>query len=186
MSKGILNNTIWSLFSRIFTVIISVIAVIYLARYLGPSEFGIFTLIISTTALCSVFVDLGISPASARLLAQEKWNSKSILLLSTKVLIILLLSFYSIFYLFSEQFFELINAEKLNSLFYVFIVLILLQTFLRFYQKCFEGLKRVDLSSKISLLFEWAPWGLAILFVVLLGPLAKNAIIGKIVDNHSL
>lgn len=186
MPKGILNNTIWSLSARLFTVVVKVIAVIFLARFLGPSEFGIFTLIISTVALFSVFVDLGISPATARLLAQDKWNSKHAILLSSKLLFLTFTLFALIIYFFGDFFFGLINAVKLNELLLIFVVLILLQTFQKFYQKCFEGLRRVDLSSKVSLLFEWSPWGFAILSVALLGPTAKNAIIGKIAGSGLL
>ena len=174
------NNTLWSLTARIFNILIKSVAVIILARFLGPNEFGVFTLIISTAALFSVFIDLGFTPATARLLAESRWNNKEIIRISATIIGVTFTLFAFVFYSKSHHLFELLNAKVLNDFTFLFIALVLTTISTKYLKKCFEGLRRVDLSSKYSLLFEWAPWTFAIVFVFFLRPSAGYALSGKL------
>jgi len=184
--SNLVYNSIWSLASRIFNIIVKAFAVIFLARILGPSEFGVFTLVISTVALLAVFVDLGISPASARLLAEDNYNNRNVVLSSSRMIFLIFILFSGLLFYFGDDLFTLINAEVLSDFKLLFILLIFVQIVQQFLKKCFEGLKRVDLSSKVSLSLDWAPWGLAILFVILFTTTAKYAVIGKVIGTSLL
>lgn len=183
---NIVDSAFWSLLSKFFNILVKAVSVIFIARILGPGEFGIFTLIISTAVLFSIFVDLGISPASARFLSENKWDNKSIVKMSSTLLLSLYLIFAGLFSFFGEYFFNLINASALNDYTVLFLVLVFFQIVHKYFLKCYEGLRRVDLSGKISFALSWAPWGLSLLFVLFLRGSAEYAIIGKILGTTLL
>jgi len=180
---SILKNARWSLLARVLNVVLKAIAVIYLARLLGPNEFGIFTLILTAAALITVFIDLGISPATARFLAEEKWNNRKILLSSFTILLGVYFTIAGLLLLFGGHLFNLINAAVLDDFSVYLILLIFFQVKHQFFKKCYEGLKRVDLSSKVSLVFDWTPWGLALIFVLIFNATANYAVLGKLAGS---
>jgi O-antigen/teichoic acid export membrane protein len=153
----ILYNAKWSLLARVLNVVLKAIAVIYLARLLGPNEFGFFTLILTAAALITVFIDLGISPATARFLAEEKWGNRKILFSSVIILLGVYFTIAGLLLLFGGHLFKMINAAVLDDFSVYLILLIFFQVKHQFFKKCYEGLKRVDLSSKVSLVFDWTP-----------------------------
>lgn len=181
--KEILRGTLWSTLARSFRVVVKVFAVVLIARWLGPSNFGLFTLVLSAVALGAVFIDLGIAPGTARLLAEGRKNRQSIFRISFGVLLTTLGLGGVLLFSFGETLFGIINASRLHNFVGLFLGLLGAQVFFNYGRKIFEGLRRVDLSSKVGLALEWAPWTLALAAVAFIRAEAEYALIGKLIGT---
>jgi O-antigen/teichoic acid export membrane protein len=73
------QNTSWILTERLITMGISVIVVVYVARYLGPEEFGILNFALSCVAILSAFANLGLDDVVVRNLVLSPDETDSIL-----------------------------------------------------------------------------------------------------------
>lgn len=169
--------------ARIFRIAVKSLAVIFIVRWLGPSEFGLFTLALSTVALVAVFVDLGISPGTARLLAEGEHGTTEVLRTSTVVLTCSLVIGSLILVAYGDAFLALINAEELQGLILVLVGLLWARVAVYYAKKLFEGLRRVDLSSRVSLAIDWAPWAFALLGVGVLQASAAVGLVGKLLGT---
>ena len=75
--KRIFKNTSILFTAQIVNYILAFFYTIYLARYLGVSDFGILTFGISFTTIMGVTADLGLSILAVREIARDKSISSS-------------------------------------------------------------------------------------------------------------
>lgn len=61
IKKKLINNLFWLLFSRITKILGSLVVVVWVARYLGPGEFGILNYALAYSAFFMLFVHLGLN-----------------------------------------------------------------------------------------------------------------------------
>lgn len=177
-NREIIHGSAWSLLSRIIQVLIKSGAVIFLARFLGASDFGLFMLVISISTIATAFIDIGISPGTARLLAEDRYNNKelirkSILLLSLTSLAILTICIIGFPYLS-----DLLSAGELREVNLLVAVLIFSLIVQKYFMKVFEGSRQVISFGKIYSLAGWLPWFLSFFFVLIKGEDVFWAIIG--------
>ncbi|MEK6958768.1 MAG: flippase [archaeon] len=59
--KKVIKNIGWLSFDRIFQIVVSLFVGVWIARYLGPSDFGLMSFVIAIGAILSPFIGLGIS-----------------------------------------------------------------------------------------------------------------------------
>lgn len=71
LASHISSHTIFNILADAFRILVSTFMIIYVARKLGPSEYGIISLGLSITAIAGLFYDFGISTSTARFLAEE-------------------------------------------------------------------------------------------------------------------
>lgn len=64
--KKYLANTSWLFFERILRIIISFVVAIFVVRYLGPKDFGLYSYVISFAWLFASFSSLGLESISTR------------------------------------------------------------------------------------------------------------------------
>ncbi|MEJ2506409.1 MAG: oligosaccharide flippase family protein, partial [Ignavibacteriaceae bacterium] len=64
--KKYFANTSWLFFERILRIIISFIVTIYIVRYLGPKDFGLYSYVISFSWLFGAFSTLGLEAIAVR------------------------------------------------------------------------------------------------------------------------
>ncbi|MCG6960957.1 MAG: flippase [Ignavibacteriaceae bacterium] len=64
--KKYFTNTSWLFFERILRIIISFIVTIYIVRYLGPKDFGLYSYVISFSWLFGAFSTLGLEAIAVR------------------------------------------------------------------------------------------------------------------------
>ena len=83
--KKYLNNTSWLMFDKIFRLIVNVFLVVYIARYLGPDQFGLFSFVRSVAGILIVFSSLGLDQIVVKSLV-EKQNNHDVLLGSSFLL----------------------------------------------------------------------------------------------------
>jgi len=70
--QTIVKNTFWLSFSTILSKIIKYFLIIYVARILGATEYGVFNFAMSFVALFNIFADLGITSLISREVAKEE------------------------------------------------------------------------------------------------------------------
>jgi len=98
VKQTIAKNTFWLSFSMVLSKIIRYFLIIYVARILGATEYGVFSFAMSFVALFSIFADLGITSLISREVAKEEksgihisaaFTLKLLLTIATLVLIVI-------------------------------------------------------------------------------------------------
>jgi O-antigen/teichoic acid export membrane protein len=75
---SIARNTVFAVAVRITGIVFTAILTIFLVRYLGPREYGVFSLAMGVGALMTVPSDLGISMSAARFAAELRGDGGSV------------------------------------------------------------------------------------------------------------
>lgn len=71
-SESIARNTAFSLGTQLTTAAFTAVLILYLARALGPAEFGVFSLALSIATVLLLPTDFGVSQSTARFLAERR------------------------------------------------------------------------------------------------------------------
>lgn len=77
--KKYLSNTSWLFAEKIFRISIGLFIIIWLARYLGPEQFGTFNYTLSFVAIFGVFSSLGLDKLVTKELLSNPENSNQIM-----------------------------------------------------------------------------------------------------------
>jgi len=102
-------NVSWLLAQNAIKLIFGLTASLYLAKYLGPEDFGIYSFVISILSILLLFTNLGIDPILIRELVNKKINSVTLmgssfaLTLSGGVLGFLLMGLLGYYYGFNSK-----------------------------------------------------------------------------------
>ncbi len=91
--KSLLVDGMWLLSQHGFKFVVSFFVTVFLARYLGPENYGLFSLSIAYILIFAIFSDLGISNILVRDLVT---NEKKEALLSTAFILNILLNYFLI------------------------------------------------------------------------------------------
>src|SRR3954447_21388570 len=75
---SIARNTVFAVAVRLSGIVFTGLLTIFLVRYLGPREYGVFSLAMGVGALMTVPSDLGISMSAARFAAERRGDSGSV------------------------------------------------------------------------------------------------------------
>src|SRR3954471_19845161 len=75
---SIARNTVFAVAVRLTGIVCTGILTIFLVRYLGPAEYGVFALAMGVGALMTVPSDLGISMSAARFAAELRGDGASV------------------------------------------------------------------------------------------------------------
>ncbi|MFW6047632.1 MAG: flippase, partial [Candidatus Woesearchaeota archaeon] len=179
LAGRLITSSLWSLFARLFSIIVKATIFVYLVNLLGSAEYGIYTSVLAIISLFSIFFDFGISSSAAKYISENKYNFKEIIKQAQIFYGITFAFVFTILFVFSQQISDLLNANFFNEYLFLILLLILLRVLEKFCKKVFEGLGRVDISSKISVFTEWMPWVFGIILVILINKTAKFALYGK-------
>lgn len=96
MSPLVIKNTSWLFFEKIIRMSLSLFVGIYVARYLGPEEFGQLSYAISLYTILFSFSNFGIDGVVVKKLVEERDEYNKGMLIFTSMIIKLSLSFLSI------------------------------------------------------------------------------------------
>jgi O-antigen/teichoic acid export membrane protein len=69
---GIVRNTTYAFGVQVAVGLFSAVLTLFLVRRLGPTGYGIFALAVAIGILCALLAELGISPATARFVAERR------------------------------------------------------------------------------------------------------------------
>lgn len=148
IANHISSHTFLNILANSFRVLVSGIVLIFVARTLGPTQYGIVFLGLSVAAIAGLFFDFGITTSTACFLADGK-SLNSLIYNNGRFLNLLFsLIFSVIFFSLSKPIAEFIN---IGSATYIQIIcfLTLFTSLFRFSTKCLQGIKKTD---KVALL----------------------------------
>jgi O-antigen/teichoic acid export membrane protein len=77
-TESIARNTGFALATHAATAAFTAVVTIFLARYLGPEQFGVFALAVGIGAVLLLPGDAGISTAAARFIAERRGNNQAV------------------------------------------------------------------------------------------------------------
>jgi O-antigen/teichoic acid export membrane protein len=77
-AEGIVRNAVFAGASKIAGAAFTAVLTIFLVRYLGPKEYGVFALAMGVGGLMTVPADLGISVSAARFIAERRGDPDGI------------------------------------------------------------------------------------------------------------
>ena len=77
-TESIARNTAFALATHAATAAFTAVLTIFLARYLGPEQFGVFALAVGIGAVLVLPGDAGISTAAARFIAERRGNDRAV------------------------------------------------------------------------------------------------------------
>ena len=125
--QNYLKNSSWMLFEYMLKIVSGIFVGIYIARYLGPDQFGILNYVIAIVAVFLAIGRLGMDAILVRELARNPDRRKNIM--ATSFWLMLIASFLAFLAIFSLSFF--IEGEKQVRLYiWVLSLCILLQVFM--------------------------------------------------------
>ena len=73
-ADSIVRNAVFAGASKVSGAAFTAVLMIFLVRYLGPEEYGVFALALGVGSLMTVPADLGISVSAARFIAERRGN----------------------------------------------------------------------------------------------------------------
>lgn len=77
--RNVITNTGWLLFDRIYRMLVGFFVAVWIARYLGPEQYGFLTFAQSFVALFAVFATLGLEAIVVRNIVKEPLRKHEIL-----------------------------------------------------------------------------------------------------------
>ncbi|MDO8602160.1 MAG: flippase [bacterium] len=100
--QTVTKNTIWLGISNIGGRLLRAIIIVYSARLLGPSNWGVFSYTVTLAGFLTIFTDMGINPVLTRRIASGKTPEERAQMLSTTFfvkMVLLSLSVVAIFFI---------------------------------------------------------------------------------------
>lgn len=187
LRRSLVRGATWSLLANVSQAAMKVVATVLLARVLGPADMGVMLVVLSMVALMSIFTDLGLSAAMARRLSEAPTEAAGTIAMAVRLLLPVLLVVGLIVFAYADGLSALLGLQTVGNgtLSYrtLLVALLISGVAFKFVSKAFEGLRRVDLSGRITVLIGWAPWAAAIALASLVAPTGVVALHGKLVGE---
>jgi len=158
IGKKVLRGTFWLTFSKSFHFFLAGMTIIFIARWLGPDNYGYIPLVASIIGLGIIFADAGVAPSTARFLAEVQGNERntwSLLKRTFKLRLFILMPICLGIYLTIDWLARFLDAPLLPKFGWLIALLLFLQTMQRWIAKVCEGTGNVDLLGKINLSISW-------------------------------
>ncbi|MEW9671324.1 flippase [Ammoniphilus sp. 3BR4] len=149
-------GTMWSMVGQLVNLVFGFAILILTTRYLGPNQYGLLQTILTLTVLSVMVADFGFSSSVARYVAEHQdnpfrrseyiFNGLAIKIGSSLIIILLLVN--------ALPFIENLLKVELDEYSLLLIAITLLRSFREFFLKVFQGLRRLDLSTKFNLFYN--------------------------------
>lgn len=178
LTSDIVRGFSWSIAARILQISLSGAALVLLARYLGPGEFGLLTLVLALSVIVAGFQEFGVAPATARMLAESKHSHRRVARVGASLLTCLLVGGWVVLAIFFPALASILESPELPALFPVVIVLIAGRVVQRFVEKVLEGIRKVHIAARLSMTLNWLPAASSIGVVLLWEPSGRAALVG--------
>lgn len=141
LGQTIFKNTFWLVFAEAISKILGVFIFIWIARYLGATNYGKFSFALAFTSLFWVIADFGFSILTTREIAKEKEKAKKYI---DNILVMKFISGPITFFLivFVVQF--LGKTSEIENLVYLAGILLVINSFIIFFQAVFRGFEKME------------------------------------------
>lgn len=139
--QKIAKNIGMSSVSQVVVAFFSFILLIYVARYLGEAEFGIYSFAVSFTALFVVFADIGISQFLIRDIARNKKLTSDYITNASFIKIILSIITFGLI----AAIINLMNyPSNVINIVYLFGIYSILSSFAQLFQSIFQAFEKME------------------------------------------
>lgn len=143
--------------------------IVFIARWLGPDNYGYIPLVASIIGISIIFADAGIAPSTARFLAELQGNEQniwSLLKRTFKLRLLLLMPICLGLYLIIDWLARFLKAPLLPKFGWLIALLLFLQTMQRWIAKVCEGTGNTDFLGKVNLSISWTKPALQVALVL--------------------
>jgi O-antigen/teichoic acid export membrane protein len=173
LASHISSHTIFNVLADSFRILVSTFMIVYVARKLGPSEYGIVGLGLSITAIAGLFYDFGISTSTARFLAERLDNQ----VYSAGTQLNILFSFIGLILVFVLAK-PLADFVHIGSPVYIQIIatITFFNSLFRFSTRALQGIKRTDKVAVINFIHTVAV-SIIVVIMAYLGHQAQGVLI---------
>jgi O-antigen/teichoic acid export membrane protein len=180
-SDTIKRNTAFALASQLATAGFTAILTIFLVRYLGPEDYGIFALALSVASLVFLPADFGLSQSTARFVAEHRGEDDRIARVLADGLKLKLIASGGLCIVLFAVAVPIANAYNTPEMVWplrAMALSVLGQSLVGFYRTAFEALGRVSITLRL-IAAESAVEASASIILVLLGAGATGAAFGR-------
>lgn len=147
--QTIVKNTTALIIMQIVTMCLGLIFSIYLARYLGVSDFGKYSFALSFTSLLSIIVDVGFNQLTVREISRDKTKLEEFVGNIIPIKICLSLIYFIIIYLLLSL---MKHPYDTKIVVYMFVIFTILSSFGDFIKSIFNAYEIMEYISFISIL----------------------------------
>lgn len=163
--------------SQIFFFISSYGVHIYLGRKLGPSDYGIYSLVISIITLVNLVISTGIPKAAAKFISENKKNAEAIISTTLKMQIWTSIIVFLIYIIISPLIALALKDFGLTKYFLLSALIIPSHSIFSLYDNYFNGIRNYNHQSLIQIMYCLGKLLFIILAVYLVNS-TSSAIIG--------
>lgn len=180
------KGTVWLTASRLLSVVFGATAAVFIARWLGPAQYGYLPLVYSILGIAMIFGDAGLGPSTSYYLAQHQDNaelSRRILFKTLRLRLLSLIPLCLAFVLLMPWISSFVKAPLLRGTLVIFAgSLFLVQIMSRWTGKTYEGLGQATRLGRTQMFISWLS-PLTQLLLVALGFGVLGAIGGQVFGN---
>ncbi len=143
VGRKAVSGTLWTLSTQLLSALVGGLAIIVLARLLGPEEYGLLPLVNSIIVITIILTDLGLSVSTARYIAQSRSKGpavqKRILVDGFKLLLLTTSLGAGFCAVFAHPLSRLFEEPRLAPLLPVAALLLLGRGMMKFFARTFQG-----------------------------------------------
>jgi O-antigen/teichoic acid export membrane protein len=174
LASHISSHTILNILADAFRILVSTFMIIYVARKLGPSEYGIVSLGLSITAIAGLFYDFGISTSTARFLAET--SDDKVYLSGAQLNILFSFAGLILTFVLAKP---IASFVRIGSPIYIQIIggITFFSSLFRFSSRSLQGAKKTDKVALINFIHTVAV-SVIVVIMVYLGYRAQGVLIG--------
>jgi O-antigen/teichoic acid export membrane protein len=178
-----IKGTIWLTASQLISIAIGAVSTVFIARYLGPDEYGYLPLIASIVGIAMIFGDAGLGPSTSYFLAHHQDNkeySSGLLCKALKLRFLTILPLCVIFMYVMPQISGFLNAPLLKDKLAIAVAfLFFVEIMFRWTGKAYEGLGEAYRLGRSQVFLSWIG-PLSKILLVALGFGVLGAICGQV------
>jgi O-antigen/teichoic acid export membrane protein len=175
------RNTAFAFASQLATASFTAILTIFLTRYLGPEDYGVFALALSVASLIFLPADFGISQSTARFVAEHRGEDSRIVAVladGLKLKLIAAGSLCALLFALAEPIANAYDTPEMAWPLRGVALAVFGQSIVGYYRTAFEALGRVSLTLRL-IASESAVEATASIALVLLGAGVTGAAFGR-------
>lgn len=151
IAKKLVRNTAYVFVSQIVTKLLAFAVIAYAARVLGPSDLGVYALMIAFGFLLSFFVDLGILPMGVRELSINRDKAADLFNDILSLRMIFITALYILLLIIVPR---LSYTQNVKFLIYIMGLSAIFSTFSGSFSMLFMGFERMDVPSLFGTLLS--------------------------------
>lgn len=147
LRQTVFKNTFWLILAEAIESVVSFAVIVWLARYLGPEEYGQWTFVMSFIAIFAAFCDIGLSVVAVRRIARD--NSKTGEVIDNILFIKFILSIFIFIIIIASSFF--LGNRGDSILIYILAGYTIINNFNIFFRTVFQGNQKMQYESVVRI-----------------------------------